>query len=242
MIKSLLIANRGEIACRIIKTAKRMGIRTIAVYSQADADALHVRLADEAHFIGGAAAADSYLKSGRILSVAKEVGADAIHPGYGLLSESPEFVDACAEAAAVTAAAACTTTRKRLFVLRNMISLNQHGALPTTQPPPSQNSSSLSLVPSPSFTVIDRDNGDWPCRGGDGGELAHLFVSRVLGSTFFIAFFVVSSSAATAAPLRSCAHPAVSPACIRASVRALWRHQIVLCSPSRTCVFVRLTQ
>ena len=85
MIKSLLIANRGEIACRIIKTAKRMGIRTIAVYSQADANALHVRLADEAHMIGGAAASDSYLRSGRILSVAKEAGADAVHPGYGFL-------------------------------------------------------------------------------------------------------------------------------------------------------------
>ena len=98
MIKSLLIANRGEIACRIIKTAKRMGIRTIAVYSQADADALHVRLADEAHFIGAAAAADSYLKSGRILSVAKEVGADAIHPGYGFLSENADFAELTADA------------------------------------------------------------------------------------------------------------------------------------------------
>ena len=91
MIKSLLIANRGEIACRVIETAKRMGIRTIAVYSEADAGAKHVRLADEAHLLGPAAAADSYLRSGRILAIAKEAGADAIHPGYGFLSENADF-------------------------------------------------------------------------------------------------------------------------------------------------------
>ena len=91
MIKSLLIANRGEIACRIIKTAKRLGIHTIAVYSSADENARHVRLADEAHLIGPAAAADSYLRTGRILSVAKEAGAEAIHPGYGFLSENADF-------------------------------------------------------------------------------------------------------------------------------------------------------
>ena len=93
MIKKLLIANRGEIACRIIKTAKKKGIRTIAVYSQADANALHVRLADEAYLIGAAPAADSYLRTGRILSVAKEAGADAIHPGYGFLSENADFAE-----------------------------------------------------------------------------------------------------------------------------------------------------
>ena len=98
MIKSLLIANRGEIACRIIKTARRMGIRSITVYSQADADALHVRLADEAHLIGGAAASGSYLHSGRILSVAKEAGADAVHPGYGFLSENANFAELTADA------------------------------------------------------------------------------------------------------------------------------------------------
>ncbi len=98
MIKSLLIANRGEIACRIIKTAQTLGIKTIAVYSQADAGARHVRLADEAHFIGGAAAADSYLRSGRILSVAKQAGAEAIHPGYGFLSENADFAELTADA------------------------------------------------------------------------------------------------------------------------------------------------
>ncbi|MEP4258272.1 MAG: acetyl/propionyl/methylcrotonyl-CoA carboxylase subunit alpha [Rhizobiaceae bacterium] len=98
MIKSLLIANRGEIACRIIQTAKRMGIRTIAIYSQADEGARHVRLADETHFIGGAAAADSYLRSGRILSVAKQAKADAIHPGYGFLSENADFAELTADA------------------------------------------------------------------------------------------------------------------------------------------------
>ena len=93
MIKKLLIANRGEIACRIIKTARKMGIKTVAVYSQADENALHVRMADEAHFAGAAPAADSYLRNGRILSIAKQAGADAIHPGYGFLSENADFAE-----------------------------------------------------------------------------------------------------------------------------------------------------
>ncbi len=93
MIKKLLIANRGEIACRIIKTARKMGVRTVAVYSKADENALHVRTADEAQLIGAAPAADSYLRNGRILSVAKEAGADAIHPGYGFLSENADFAE-----------------------------------------------------------------------------------------------------------------------------------------------------
>ena len=95
---SLLIANRGEIACRIIRTAKRMGLRTIAVYSEADANARHVKAADEARLIGPAAARESYLNIERILAAAKASGAEAIHPGYGFLSEKAEFAEACAEA------------------------------------------------------------------------------------------------------------------------------------------------
>ena len=98
MFASLLIANRGEIACRIIRTAKRMGMRTVAVHSEADADALHVRMADEAHAIGPAPAADSYLRIGRILSVAKAAGAEAVHPGYGFLSENGDFAGLCRDA------------------------------------------------------------------------------------------------------------------------------------------------
>ncbi len=98
MIKSLLIANRGEIACRVIRTAKAMGIRTIAVYSEVDRNALHVRLADEAHLLGPAPAADSYLRAGRMLKIAKEAGADAIHPGYGFLSENADFAELTADA------------------------------------------------------------------------------------------------------------------------------------------------
>ncbi|MGL4729028.1 MAG: acetyl/propionyl/methylcrotonyl-CoA carboxylase subunit alpha [Bosea sp. (in: a-proteobacteria)] len=98
MIKSLLIANRGEIACRIIRTAREMGIRTIAVYSQADAAALFVQMADEAHFIGPAPARESYLVAGRIIDVAKQSGAEAIHPGYGFLSENVAFAKACTAA------------------------------------------------------------------------------------------------------------------------------------------------
>jgi 3-methylcrotonyl-CoA carboxylase alpha subunit len=98
MIKSLLIANRGEIACRIIRTARQMGIRTIAVCSQADAEALFVEMADEAHVIGPPPARESYLQAARIIDVAKQSGADAIHPGYGFLSENVEFAKACADA------------------------------------------------------------------------------------------------------------------------------------------------
>ncbi|MEK8025817.1 acetyl/propionyl/methylcrotonyl-CoA carboxylase subunit alpha [Pseudaquabacterium rugosum] len=98
MFKKILIANRGEIACRVIKTARRMGVSTVAVYSEADADARHVRLADEAVLIGPAAARDSYLVAERILQVARQTGAEAIHPGYGFLSENEYFAEACAQA------------------------------------------------------------------------------------------------------------------------------------------------
>ena len=94
MFKKILIANRGEIACRIIKTCKRMGIGTVAVYSAADADALHVRQADEAVAIGPAAAAESYLVMEKIIDAAKQTGAEAVHPGFGFLSENAAFVEA----------------------------------------------------------------------------------------------------------------------------------------------------
>ena len=93
MFKKILIANRGEIACRVIKTAKRMGIATVAVYSEADEGALHMRMADEAVHVGGAASAESYLVAERIIAAAKETGAEAIHPGYGFLSENSAFAE-----------------------------------------------------------------------------------------------------------------------------------------------------
>ncbi len=101
MLTSVLIANRGEIACRIIRTAKHMGIRTIAVYSDADRHALHVKMADEAHHIGPSPARESYLRGDVILDVAKRTKAACIHPGYGFLSENADFADACAQAGIV---------------------------------------------------------------------------------------------------------------------------------------------
>ena len=101
MFRSLLIANRGEIACRIIRTARRMGIRSIAVFSEADSQAPHVRMADAAFPIGGARAVDSYLRTDRILDAARAAGAEAIHPGYGFLSENADFAETCAAAGIV---------------------------------------------------------------------------------------------------------------------------------------------
>ncbi|WP_035898404.1 biotin carboxylase N-terminal domain-containing protein, partial [Labrenzia sp. DG1229] len=97
MFSKILVANRGEIACRVMKTARRMGISTVAVYSDADRDALHVELADEAVHIGPATAAESYLVAEKIIEACKQTGAEAVHPGYGFLSERSSFPDALAK-------------------------------------------------------------------------------------------------------------------------------------------------
>ena len=98
MFKKVLIANRGEIACRVIRTLRRLGVASVAVYSEADRHAMHVHLADEAVCIGPAPARESYLNAQRILEVAKETGAEAVHPGYGFLSENTDFAEACEQA------------------------------------------------------------------------------------------------------------------------------------------------
>jgi urea carboxylase len=117
MFKKILIANRGEIACRIIQTLERLGIVSVAVYSDADADARHVWMAQEAVCIGAAAAVDSYLRSDRILAAAQQTGAEAIHPGYGFLSENAEFAEACAEMGIVFIGP--TPTQLRQFGLKH---------------------------------------------------------------------------------------------------------------------------
>ena len=94
MFKKILVANRGEIACRVFRTAKAMGIGTVAVYSDADRDALHVALADEAVHIGPSASAESYLVIDKIIAACQQTGADAVHPGYGFLSENKLFCQA----------------------------------------------------------------------------------------------------------------------------------------------------
>src|SRR5665213_4497106 len=101
MFSKILIANRGEIACRVTRTARRMGIATVAVYSAADAGALHVAMADEARSIGPAPARESYLNGAAIVVAATETGAEAIHPGYGFLSENAAFAESCAAAGVV---------------------------------------------------------------------------------------------------------------------------------------------
>jgi 3-methylcrotonyl-CoA carboxylase alpha subunit len=112
MFNKILIANRGEIACRVIRTCRRLGIRTVAVYSDADADAQHVRLADEAWHIGGARPQESYLRGEVILEVALKSGAQAIHPGYGFLSENADFADAVEAAGVVFIGPKAASMRK----------------------------------------------------------------------------------------------------------------------------------
>mgnify|MGYP003349243543 CR=1 FL=1 len=95
MFKKILIANRGEIACRVIATARKMGIATVAVYSEADKEARHVRMADEAVLLGPAPSRESYLVADKIIAACKATGAEAVHPGYGFLSENEEFAARC---------------------------------------------------------------------------------------------------------------------------------------------------
>src|SRR4029077_6172757 len=112
MFTRILIANRGEIACRVIRTCRRLGIQTVAVYSEADAAAQHVRQADVAYPIGGPRPADSYLRGDAIIDAAKKAGAAAIHPGYGFFSGNADFAEACEKAGIVFIGPSAESMRK----------------------------------------------------------------------------------------------------------------------------------
>ena len=135
-ISKIVIANRGEIACRIIHSAKKMGIKTVALYSSADVNALHVEQADEAIFIGEAPAKESYLRGEQIISIAQQVGAQAIHPGYGFLSENADFTQRCEDnniifigppASAIKAMGLKSAAKKRMEAAKVPLVPGYHG-------------------------------------------------------------------------------------------------------------------
>ena len=127
----ILIANRGEIACRVMRTARDLGYATVAVFGDADRHALHVRMADEAVYIGGSEAKDSYLNIAAILQAAHQTGADAIHPGYGFLSENAGFAQACLDAGLIFIGplAEQIGTKNALYILAALVFVAAIGAL-----------------------------------------------------------------------------------------------------------------
>jgi 3-methylcrotonyl-CoA carboxylase alpha subunit len=172
MIRKLLIANRGEIACRVIRTARRQGVTTVAVYSDADADALHVAMADEAVHIGPAPAAQSYLDAEAVLAAARECGADAVHPGYGFLSENAAFATACEKAGVCfvgppAAAITAMGSKREALVL-----MEQHGipVLPGYRGEAQDDEALLQAASAVGFPLIIKPSAGG---GGKGMQVAH---------------------------------------------------------------------
>ena len=168
MFSKILVANRGEIAVRIIRACKEMGIRTVAVYSEPDRDALHVALADESYCIGGAAASDSYLREDRIISTALVSGAQAIHPGYGFLSENAHFARLCRRNGVVFIGpdpdcmdkVSDKTKIKEIFSGTELRPIPGTGVLPTVED--AAEAAADIGGPAPGIS---------PCRGGERGDL-----------------------------------------------------------------------
>ena len=158
MFRRVLIANRGEIAVRVIRACAELGIETVAVYSTADADALHVQLATRSVCIGPAKAADSYLNVPSLLAAAVESGCDAIHPGYGFLSENDEFADLCAKCGLAFIGPSGDVIRKMGNKSAARALMQQHNVpvVPGSDGPLAEASDAVALAQSIGYPVLDR--------------------------------------------------------------------------------------
>ncbi|MDN5608660.1 MAG: acetyl/propionyl-CoA carboxylase subunit alpha, partial [Brevibacterium sp.] len=172
MFNTVLIANRGEIALRVIRTCRRLGIRTVAVYSDADAQAAHVKAADTAVHLGPAQASESYLRIDKVIAAAKTTGAEAIHPGYGFLSENADFSDACEEAGIVFLGpgAEAIRTMGDKITAKNAVSQRGVPLVPGTKDAAMSNESLVTAADDIGFPVLIK-----PSAGGGGKGMHAVF-------------------------------------------------------------------